>query len=220
MIPLLRLMGELLCNDNNRVRFDNTSPNGILLFREASRLAVVLTSRMLAEALPLVRPRTAVETRGWWSVRINAHVSCFDRASQVLDGAGQRNKLVQLTLQVRAGNGVSPGRAVLLTLPCVDCTTAADGCVSDRGAVCKFWSLPVIRRHGTRLLAALLPSWTPLLFTVVLLCRPPQALSDVLAATLQLIVNVPFDDVLVWKRLLGRAHLVWGSTSAGSVGHV
>jgi hypothetical protein len=53
--PLLKFMEELVTNKNSRVTFENVSPNGILLFKETSRLLVTYGSRALAQPMPHVR---------------------------------------------------------------------------------------------------------------------------------------------------------------------
>ncbi|XP_020224285.1 exportin-7-A [Cajanus cajan] len=45
--PLLKLMAELVLNKSQRLSFDSSSPNGILLFREVSKLVVAYGSRIL-----------------------------------------------------------------------------------------------------------------------------------------------------------------------------
>ena len=46
--PVLKLMAELVQNRSQRLTFDISSPNGILLFREASRLICTYGSRILS----------------------------------------------------------------------------------------------------------------------------------------------------------------------------
>ena len=53
--PLLKFMEELVTNKNSRVTFENVSPNGILLFKETSRILVTYGTRALAQPLPHVR---------------------------------------------------------------------------------------------------------------------------------------------------------------------
>lgn len=45
--PVLKLMAELVQNRSQRLQFDVSSPNGILLFRETSRMVVNYGSRIL-----------------------------------------------------------------------------------------------------------------------------------------------------------------------------
>ncbi|GAU34352.1 hypothetical protein TSUD_20590, partial [Trifolium subterraneum] len=45
--PLLKFVAELVLNKSQRLTFDSSSPNGILLFREVSRLIVAYGSRIL-----------------------------------------------------------------------------------------------------------------------------------------------------------------------------
>ncbi|KAG4982771.1 hypothetical protein JHK87_027520 [Glycine soja] len=45
--PLLKFMAELVLNKSQRLNFDSSSPNGILLFREVSKLIVAYGSRIL-----------------------------------------------------------------------------------------------------------------------------------------------------------------------------
>ena len=46
--PLLKFVAELVLNRSQRLIFDSSSPNGILLFREVSKLIVCYGSRVLA----------------------------------------------------------------------------------------------------------------------------------------------------------------------------
>lgn len=45
--PVLKLMAELVQNRSQRLQFDVSSPNGVLLFRETSRMIVNYGSRIL-----------------------------------------------------------------------------------------------------------------------------------------------------------------------------
>lgn len=45
--PLLKLVAELVLNKSQRLNFEYSSPNGILLFREVSKLIVAYGSRIL-----------------------------------------------------------------------------------------------------------------------------------------------------------------------------
>ena len=45
--PLLKLIAELVQNRSQRLVFEVTSPNGVLLFREASQTIVTFGERML-----------------------------------------------------------------------------------------------------------------------------------------------------------------------------
>lgn len=47
-IPLLKFMAEFVLNKSQRLTFDSSSPNGILLFREVSKLTVAYGSRILS----------------------------------------------------------------------------------------------------------------------------------------------------------------------------
>jgi len=50
--PLLKLYAELVYNKAQRLTFDSSSPNGILLFRDASAIVVAYGSRILDHQLP------------------------------------------------------------------------------------------------------------------------------------------------------------------------
>ncbi|XP_019090240.1 PREDICTED: exportin-7-like isoform X2 [Camelina sativa] len=62
--PLLKFMAELVHNKTQRLTFDSSSPNGILLFREVSKLIVAYGSRILA--LPNVADIYAYKYKGIW----------------------------------------------------------------------------------------------------------------------------------------------------------
>ncbi|KAK1578194.1 hypothetical protein Q3G72_028343 [Acer saccharum] len=62
--PLLKFMAEFVLNKAQRLTFDSSSPNGILLFREVSKLIVAYGSRILA--LPNVADIYAYKYKGMW----------------------------------------------------------------------------------------------------------------------------------------------------------
>ncbi|XP_010543785.1 PREDICTED: exportin-7 isoform X2 [Tarenaya hassleriana] len=62
--PLLKFMAEFALNKGQRLTFDSSSPNGILLFREVSKLIVGYGSRILA--LPNVADIYAYKYKGIW----------------------------------------------------------------------------------------------------------------------------------------------------------
>lgn len=57
-------MAEFVHNKTQRLTFDSSSPNGILLFREVSKLIVAYGSRILA--LPNVADIYAYKYKGIW----------------------------------------------------------------------------------------------------------------------------------------------------------
>ncbi|KAH7547675.1 hypothetical protein JRO89_XS14G0001200 [Xanthoceras sorbifolium] len=62
--PLLKFMAEFVLNKAQRLTFDSSSPNGILLFREVSKLIVAYGSRILA--LPNAADIYAYKYKGMW----------------------------------------------------------------------------------------------------------------------------------------------------------
>lgn len=62
--PLLKFMSEFVLNKAQRLTFDSSSPNGILLFREVSKLIVAYGSRILA--LPNAADIYAFKYKGIW----------------------------------------------------------------------------------------------------------------------------------------------------------
>ncbi|KAJ0103399.1 hypothetical protein Patl1_05763 [Pistacia atlantica] len=62
--PLLKFMAEFVLNKAQRLTFDSSSPNGILLFREVSKLIVAYGSRILA--LPNAADIYAYKYKGIW----------------------------------------------------------------------------------------------------------------------------------------------------------
>ncbi len=52
--PLLKFFEELVNNKSSRIVFDNVSPNGIILFKEASRVLLAYGNRLLAAPMPPV----------------------------------------------------------------------------------------------------------------------------------------------------------------------
>ncbi|GAB4851808.1 hypothetical protein Ancab_031207 [Ancistrocladus abbreviatus] len=63
-IPLLKFMAEFVLNKSQRLTFDSSSPNGILLFREVSKLIVAYGSRILS--LPSHTNIYAFKYKGVW----------------------------------------------------------------------------------------------------------------------------------------------------------
>lgn len=62
--PLLKFMAEFVLNKAQRLTFDSSSPNGILLFREVSKLLVAYGSRILS--LPNAADIYAFKYKGIW----------------------------------------------------------------------------------------------------------------------------------------------------------
>lgn len=62
--PLLKFMAEFVQNKSQRVTFDSSSPNGILLFREVSKIAVAYGSRILS--LPNRADMYTFKYKGIW----------------------------------------------------------------------------------------------------------------------------------------------------------
>uniref|UniRef100_A0A5B7AV32 Putative exportin-7 isoform X3 n=1 Tax=Davidia involucrata TaxID=16924 RepID=A0A5B7AV32_DAVIN len=62
--PLLKFMAEFVLNKAQRLTFDSSSPNGILLFREVSKLLVAYGSRILS--LPNASDIYAFKYKGMW----------------------------------------------------------------------------------------------------------------------------------------------------------
>ncbi|KAJ8755473.1 hypothetical protein K2173_019271 [Erythroxylum novogranatense] len=62
--PLLKFMAEFVLNKAQRLTFDSSSPNGILLFREVSKLIVAYGTRILA--LPNAADIYAYKYKGIW----------------------------------------------------------------------------------------------------------------------------------------------------------
>ncbi|KAE8038477.1 hypothetical protein FH972_010982 [Carpinus fangiana] len=62
--PLLKFMAEFVLNKAQRLTFDSSSPNGILLFREVSKLIVAYGSRILS--LPNAAEIYAFKYKGIW----------------------------------------------------------------------------------------------------------------------------------------------------------
>ncbi|EYU26917.1 hypothetical protein ABFS83_02G107800 [Erythranthe nasuta] len=62
--PLLKFMAEFVLNKGQRLTFDTSSPNGILLFREVSKLLVAYGSRILS--LPTATDIYGFKYKGIW----------------------------------------------------------------------------------------------------------------------------------------------------------
>ena len=62
--PLLKFVAEFVVNKTQRLTFDSSSPNGILLFREISKLLVAYGSRILA--LPTPSDPYTYKYKGIW----------------------------------------------------------------------------------------------------------------------------------------------------------
>lgn len=62
--PVLKFMAEFVVNKTQRLTFDSSSPNGILLFREVSKLVVSYGTRILL--LPAPSDPYATKYKGIW----------------------------------------------------------------------------------------------------------------------------------------------------------
>lgn len=76
--PLLKFMAEFVLNKAQRLTFDSSSPNGILLFREVSKLIVAYGSRILS--LPISTDVYALKYKGIWvSLTILSRGKCIKK---------------------------------------------------------------------------------------------------------------------------------------------
>lgn len=76
--PLLKFMAEFVLNKAQRLTFDSSSPNGILLFREVSKLIVAYGSRILS--LPISTDIYALKYKGIWiSLTILSRGKCINK---------------------------------------------------------------------------------------------------------------------------------------------
>eukprot|EP00743_Colponemidia_sp_Colp-15_P003638 GILK01003927.1.p1 GENE.GILK01003927.1~~GILK01003927.1.p1 ORF type:complete len:1093 (+),score=213.84 GILK01003927.1:212-3490(+) len=78
MVPLLKMMAELVHNKTNRIDFDTSSPNGILLFRETSKLIVTYGAWILALG-PI--PNDSIYAQKYKGVAV-----CFTMLGRALSG--------------------------------------------------------------------------------------------------------------------------------------
>ena len=106
MIPLLKFMGELVFNKNNRIAFENVSPNGILLFKETSKLLFAFGARVLTLPLPHVRASRRVPSLmvgvNSTAAKLLLSLSMCVPLPQPQDMYSKRYKGIALALRVRA----------------------------------------------------------------------------------------------------------------------
>lgn len=60
MIPLLKLIAELLLNRADRLQFEASSPNGLLLFRETGRMLSGYINKLVALPRNITNPYTEI----------------------------------------------------------------------------------------------------------------------------------------------------------------
>nr|CAB3267798.1 exportin-7-A-like [Phallusia mammillata] len=77
--PILRMFGELVLNRGQRLNFDVSSPNGILLFKEASKLMCAYGTRILSLGEP---PKEQL-----YSHRLKGISLCFSLLKNALSGS-------------------------------------------------------------------------------------------------------------------------------------
>ena len=74
--PVLKLFAELVQNRSQRLQFDVSSPNGILLFREASKIICTYGTRILnvnvskEQARQQSKPQFPIEMHGPTKVQL------------------------------------------------------------------------------------------------------------------------------------------------------
>jgi hypothetical protein len=102
MVPLLKFMGEVVQNKTSRVTFENISPNGILLFKETSKLLVAFGIRTLAMPVPPVRlPCWCALRRSVCACRLSQPCAGCVVDVQPTDVYPKRYKCISLALKVR-----------------------------------------------------------------------------------------------------------------------
>ena len=65
-VPLLKFMSELVLNKNQRLTFDYSSPNGIKLFWEVSKIVCQHGERLIAMQVPAGSDVYAAKYKGAW----------------------------------------------------------------------------------------------------------------------------------------------------------
>ena len=89
--PILKLMAELVQNRSQRLTFEISSPNGILLFREASRLVCTYGSRILTVDNQTIRSSKGLltDTRNdqIYPMKLKGISICFNILKSSLSGA-------------------------------------------------------------------------------------------------------------------------------------
>lgn len=75
--PLLKFMSEFVHNKTQRLTFDSSSPNGILLFREVSKVLMTYGNRILSTSPPSTDP---------YSTRYKGIWICFQMLTRSLSG--------------------------------------------------------------------------------------------------------------------------------------
>eukprot|EP00965_Chrysotila_dentata_P203476 6181744-Pleurochrysis_carterae.AAC.2 len=129
--PLLKLYAELVYNKAQRLTFDSSSPNGILLFRDASSIVVSYGNAILKHQARAARALAADASGG----RQRGSVRVCEGEGKADEGGGRRAEGEKQIGGV-GGRGVEraqgsrsrPSDASLLEL--ANCNTRAEGCAS------------------------------------------------------------------------------------------
>ena len=110
--PLLKMLAELVHNRAHRISFGASSPNGILLFRQISRITVAYGSA-LAQA-----PMCAEDDK--WSRRYKGMSVLFTILARVLDGSYVNYGVFELYSDTSLSNALETALQLALSIPDTD----------------------------------------------------------------------------------------------------
>lgn len=115
MIPLLKFFIELVTNRGQRIKFPSSSANGILLFREVSKVVVSYTRQFL----PTFFQRTRVESEEYpkWYKSMSLVLNLM---AQALQGSYVNFGVFELYKDSALSDSLGASLQVLLSMPLVD----------------------------------------------------------------------------------------------------
>lgn len=109
--PVLKLFAELVQNRSQRLQFDVSSPNGILLFREASKMICTYGSRILSINVP--KEQT-------YALKLKGISICFSMLKAALSGSYVNFGVFRLYGDDALDNALNTYVKLLLSIPQTD----------------------------------------------------------------------------------------------------
>ena len=109
--PILKLFAELVQNRSQRLQFDVSSPNGILLFREASKIICAYGSRILG---------VTVAKDQMYALKLKGISVCFSMLKAALCGSYVNFGVFRLYGDETLDNALNTFVKLLLSIPQTD----------------------------------------------------------------------------------------------------
>jgi exportin-7 len=115
--PLLKFMSEFVYNKAQRITFDQSSPNGILLFREASAILVTYGTRILERDQLQQQQQVRADSKDIYQTKYKGVGVCLDMYSHALQGNYANFGVFELYIDNSLSNSIALALRMCLSIP-------------------------------------------------------------------------------------------------------